>query len=361
MVTKVKTLVQALEYSGNLEQDVSTTTGLTFGYHAGFVSKSGELISVAASTIAVSAGLFGIYWDVDTETVKTSLLSSLPTSELVLLFTGDATSGSITSVVDARNFASRGVGGGGPSQDLETFMTSLSPTHYWKMDETSGTIADSGSGTARTGTAVGTPVYNQAGPIAAVSSIQFDGATEGFSLSGDPWENVGTGQMSAFVFIDTGFIAGTILGSSNASLSAQMICNVLTNGQISSLVRTSGSGTSYAENTDSPPGAAEAEMAFEAWHHVFISQEGNEAGMRTWVDGKEIVESSRTLTGASTIKNWANNVTARTHHGIGYRNATSPAVFWKGRLCQVASWDSIEVPFSDIVKIAQAGGVASEF
>ena len=361
MVTKVKNLVQALEYSGNLEQDVSTTTGLTFGYHSGFVSESGTLTSVSASTVVVPAGLFGIYWDVDTLSIKATLLSSLPTQELVLLFTGDGTSGSITNVVDARNFASRGEGGGGPSQDLETFMISLTPTHYWKMDETSGTIADSGSGTARTGTAVGTPVYDQAGPIAAVSSILFDGVNDAFSLSGDPWENVGTGQMSAFVFIDTGFVAGTILGSSNASVSAQMICNVLTNGQISTLMRKSGSGNSYAENTDSPPGAAEAEMVFEAWHHVFIMQDGHQGGMRTFVDGKEIVESSRTLTGSSTIFDWANDVTARTNHGIAFRNASAPAVFWKGRICQVATWNAISVATSDIVKIAQAGGVASEF
>lgn len=96
-----------------------------------------------------------------------------------------------------------GAGGAAPvPEDAFSFtQTHLTPdgtcstgaTGQWSLDEASGAIVSECAG-AESLSANGTPVYSKTGPTGIGDAIEFDGATEYFSLADDADYDVGTGD-----------------------------------------------------------------------------------------------------------------------------------------------------------------------
>ena len=62
---------------------------------------------------------------------------------------------------------------------LTDAIEALSPTHYWKLDETSGTTAaDSGSGTAVPLTHVNSPFLAVNGPTSSDKGVAYNGSNQ---------------------------------------------------------------------------------------------------------------------------------------------------------------------------------------
>ena len=74
-----------------------------------------------------------------------------------------------------------------PSSMYEMVVATDKPTHWWKLDETSGTTAiDSGYGTRTSGTYVGGPTLNSAGLVAydgSRTSVNFDGNNDAVTFA----------------------------------------------------------------------------------------------------------------------------------------------------------------------------------
>ena len=83
--------------------------------------------------------------------------------------------------------------------DYEDIVSSLSPLHWWKMDEASGNIADSGS-SAVTGTLSGNPTYRADSSFSGFPyMITFNGSSDYFNLS-DNVDIAGTDSFSLLTF-----------------------------------------------------------------------------------------------------------------------------------------------------------------
>ena len=80
-------------------------------------------------------------------------------------------------------------------------ILALSPSSYWKLDEASGTFADSVG--AVTGTAVGTPAYSQVPitPGSSGTSIRFDNADGDRIDFGDVYNFTGASQFTALCWM----------------------------------------------------------------------------------------------------------------------------------------------------------------
>jgi hypothetical protein len=104
MITRVHESVLPLEISGNLENDPATTTGLTWGYKAGSVAKSGVRTAITAGTVALGAGTNYVYVDISgTPTVTVS--QSLPSQRNTIFLYVVGTSGAdIVSIEDVRGW-----------------------------------------------------------------------------------------------------------------------------------------------------------------------------------------------------------------------------------------------------------------
>ena len=110
MVTKVKAMRQALEFSSNFEHNPNTTTGLNFGYFQGsYTDATGKLVQSAASTQAVPdnvVSLFYIDLQPTTPVVKAEIVASITSKKFVPLYSITAVGGAITAVTDLRSFTS---------------------------------------------------------------------------------------------------------------------------------------------------------------------------------------------------------------------------------------------------------------
>lgn len=61
---------------------------------------------------------------------------------------------------------------------IATAIAALTPRVYWKLDDTSGTVAADSSGNAHPGTYTGAFVLNQPGPEAGTKAVLFNGASQ---------------------------------------------------------------------------------------------------------------------------------------------------------------------------------------
>ena len=103
---------------------------------------------------------------------------------------------------------------------LTDAIDNLSPTHYWKLDETTGSTAfDTGSGTARDMTHVGSPFLAVNGPTDEDVGVAYNGVDQltHLVLSGAGAGDIGTSTTGTFVMF---MRDGSNFGASFAVLDA---------------------------------------------------------------------------------------------------------------------------------------------
>lgn len=212
----------------------------------------------------------------------------------------------------------------------------------WRMDESSGSIADSGADEAgRDGTAAGTPTYGQTGPwgasgpdaIAFQASDAADKFTVGdqFDLTGGTWD-IGVW----FYWTGTNPVAYTIVSKFTASPS--------NNGwvlDVSSATgvrfRTFNSGT-----TTTTINSGSGTISTGTWYHVNVSASGGT--VRLHLNG--VTVDSDTL---GTIPNTTADLRVGT---LG--NAAS---WWDGRLCMLSIWNSSALTATEVSDLIYLGRV----
>lgn len=120
--------------------------------------------------------------------------------------TGNVAIGSVTG----------GGGGPPPAANIAEFLDNLNPTHRWKCDEAAGpTLADSGTGTTRDLTQVGTLGYNLEGPDDSTLSIDGNTSSDWARNSVGGMDTAPTGTVLFFVRnIGTGV---TVISNNNTS------------------------------------------------------------------------------------------------------------------------------------------------
>ncbi|MDR6550813.1 LamG-like jellyroll fold domain-containing protein [Paenibacillus qinlingensis] len=177
----------------DLQVNGQTVTGFdpgTYSYNVLLPVGSGVPTVSAASLDASSASPSTIAYD---------LPASLPGTAVVTVTSSDGT----TSNTYTLHFT------------VSSGSGSVSPVGYWKLDETSGTVASDSSGNLLSGTLINGPVWT-AGKIG--NSLDFDGANDEVDL-GTPTELQFTGAMSltAWVYIDSFANDGRIISKENGS------------------------------------------------------------------------------------------------------------------------------------------------
>jgi len=172
------------------------------------------------------------------------------------------------------------------------------PTHYWKMDETSGaTLIDEIA--ANNGTSNGEPMASHLGKPPAVpcsvGSVEFGPLEVGFAN-----ELTGTsGSMEQWVYIPTGFAATQYLIYQKTAFTGLNESGKLLFVAINSSrkVRVSaGAYNSEIGNFDFRTLLTDDALAEETWHHIVITSDGT--NWNIIVDG---VEQSATLSGGGGV------------------------------------------------------------
>jgi hypothetical protein len=353
MVTKITNLRQASPIQSNCERNPDTSSGNTFGYTKGFFSKpNGNLIEVPAGTVIIPEGVFAIWFDLTSETIKAG--TAAPGLDQYVLYDGINSGGIISNFRDFRSWATFGLGGGTPLDTLDTTISNLNPTHWYKMNETVGTTAtDSGSGSLN-GTITGTIDLDQPGPTPSTSAFGFDGTTSEFIDFASALTASSVGTITAFINIDASeTTAGAIYAEANNAASSQSFIFSYfkpTDFALNFNSRENGSANQYSENT-----GGVREITGGGWHNVTISQYDTESGVRLWIDGEEIVGMTRGVTGTTNIDNWSGDIAGLNSFTIGRRDFATPDTPFFGLMSNVAFWDSPLTP-GEIESIATASG-----
>lgn len=160
MVTKIKNLGDAMEFSSNFEQDGDTTTGLNIGLRAGSVIKTdGTLHEFAAGTILCTANSTQfLYVDMAATTPTLNLETTITSGNYVVLYRITTSGTAITNVEDLRSWTSASIGsdllgsGGGatdPATSFETLFRTYSPVLEYRFNQANGTgdLINTGSAT----------------------------------------------------------------------------------------------------------------------------------------------------------------------------------------------------------------------
>lgn len=132
MITRVKTLRQAMALSSNFEHDPSTTTGLQFGHFGGAVHNFGVLQTIAAGTVTVPNGVSIIFLDTfpKTATIEAAADPSAASNRYIPLYQINTSSGSITTITDLRSWTTASLGtelGLEPNPSFDSLVATWSP------------------------------------------------------------------------------------------------------------------------------------------------------------------------------------------------------------------------------------------
>lgn len=109
MVAKLSNTVSSEALHDWFGPDPATTTGLTFGYKAGFVLKAGVLTAITAGTIALTANASNmVYIDKSgTPVVAVALTTALPAQvNAIFLCVVDTDGSSVISATELRGWHS---------------------------------------------------------------------------------------------------------------------------------------------------------------------------------------------------------------------------------------------------------------
>ena len=171
------TITTLLEIAGGTLPYTIVTVGFVGGAPAAGVSLTLTTTDVTDDTVAM------------TTTAATPLG---PLSGTIRARVDDAASRSIQVDVDFDFVATE------LFTNISDFLDSLTITHRWKCDDVSGPVLDSGAGTTRDLTVVGSMNFEQGGPDASTESISKSGTSWLRNTVGG-WDTAASGTVLAFV------------------------------------------------------------------------------------------------------------------------------------------------------------------
>ena len=223
-----------------------------------------------------------------------------------------------------------GVGG---SLDYDGYLGRFGPVAWWKMQEASGNIADSGSN-GDPGSPNGTPDYQQTGPSSAIPyAINFNGTDEWFSIADSPdFENT-----DAFTFLAwikpsaTGRAIWGKLEAPSGYRGIELLVHSGTNTFALQIISVNSSGNAIYVR-----GSTAIAVDGSTWYFVAATYDGSAsaAGVSLYVNGSAETTTAITDGLTTTI---LNNVTAE----IGRSGSASGVAHWSGLLAQQAIFDKM--------------------
>lgn len=298
MVTKIKNLRQATATSRNFEQNPDTTTGSTFGVHAGDVVKEGAIVEIGATTFGpLAAGTYTIYADINEVTpVLKSELGDPTSGRYVPLYLVTSTGSSLTWT-DLRSWTSASVGddtgtGGGTVGNtiFDTAVSNLSPVIDLKFDQAAPTetITNDGSGSTTYDA-----VWQSADQVYIMNQVQGGDANGSYAFAQIDSTNSGAeikDMVSPGIESDT---AGAIMfvfknGDTASSYfdiaepNGDYLRGTYVNSNNNEVFRVQVNGvTGYSFTLDAPA----LNPSDNEWHMVVISQDGTD--FKIYIDGVE--------------------------------------------------------------------------
>ena len=216
-------------------------------------------------------------------------------------------------------------------------LADLGPLAWWKMQEASGTIRNSGSLTGVDGTPRDTPDYRRSGPSSAIPyGIQLSGNGEDFSVPDVSGLRL-TGSYTLLAWIKTDTVAG---GNGSIVTKEGNYTGYWLYRQGSRLY------TGFKDGTTGPYKAhfSNAVLSVGQWVFVASTWDGNTS--RLYLNGAEV--STKALSGS--VASDTNPLTiGSTGLGVGH-----PGAYFDGTLAQVAVFDKV-LTAQDLAALYTAG------
>lgn len=231
---------------------------------------------------------------------------------------------------------------------LTDAIDALSPTHYWKLDEASGTeAADSGSGTAITMTHVGSPFLAVNGPTNADVGVAYNGTsqlTRGVIAGADDLGGSNTGTLLFFYRADASAQMVTLARSTALDPTWQFQPNGSGFAGSTAVLSTNGSGSPQSIETATVNAAA-----FNEWHMIAFVHTGTV--MTGWSDGGFIAAANFTLSGSGGPDGSAwldfSSLSAINRLAFGALDRSS-IIFGECRISNVAYFDGVALTESQL-------------
>lgn len=211
-----------------------------------------------------------------------------------------------------------------PSGGYDNQLAGLGPLAWWKMQEASGTIRNSGSLTGVDGTPRGTPDYRQSGPSSAIPyGIQLSGSGEDFSVPDVSGLRL-TGSYTLLAWIKPYMVA-----AGNGSI-------VTKEGNYTGywLYREGRRlYTGFKDGTTGPYKSHYSSAVLSAGQWAFVASTWDGATSRLYLNGAEV--SAKTLSGS------LGSATKPLTIGSTGSGVDNPGAYFDGTLAQVAVFDKV--------------------
>jgi PKD repeat protein len=316
----------------------------TYHHVAGAFSASGLSLFVDGRRVAVNRGTstakaYQGYWRIGQDT--TSGWSPAPSSSAFIGTIDDVAvySSTLTPKQISKHYVDSGrTLSTSPITDAYGLaVTAQSPDLYWRLDETSGTIAADSSGNGRDGVYAGTFTLNQPSNVSGSTgaSVKMNGSSG----------NVGSvdSQTAPTTFTESGWFTttgnnntqGQIIGFGSAATG-----NSSTRDRVIGLV--SGGTVTFTVNNGGVPTTISSPTKYNngAWHQAVATQDAS--GMKLYVDGTLVASNSVTTADSYT----------------GYWRGGGDTRFLNGKLDEVAVWSSKALTANQIRAIYTASPAA---
>lgn len=365
MVTKVSDTVVDTQCERQYKYLPGESSGLDFVVQGGQFPEKEVLVIDAKTTFVLTDDATNyIVIDLDVNPGVTKAVTVLPSLGF-LLFTVVTVSGEVTSVKDWRW---RSVKNRITGQSFNQFEATLDSEHYWRLDEASGTFADSGTGTAitMTETSVGIGRLMPGAVRGFPESPAGQRTADGGYIQGNSLNRHTEGTLGAWVKMSS--TEGDFSGASGvgAIIGQRWQGN---DGLFWSLyVNSDGSVECrcvFGANSNESVTAAGAVVNAE-WNFITATQPDDGTGIHIHINGVD-TSVTATATGSFDLDSWYNDVDdlASTGNALQIFNKGGPTGNWPGN-----NHITIQFPFiktgsaystSQILELFEAGNTDIEF
>ncbi len=340
-------------YTGNfpigLNFQPTTISGLNISHTGGVVAGVGDIVETAAGSLAIpDNSIWSAYVDTTDGILKAVATASLPTANLQIVWDGVSSSGSVLTLRDVRSWTSTANTVAPSEKSFETQINALAPDHWWKMNDSSTPLADSGTATARTGAEISTPLhYNMPAYTSETRTVHFDGTTDGFDLSDTIAPTATTGTI-LFLFKSITSSERCIfhLGDNTVGPTSEFSINLTgSGGFVIDIVKDGSNNSSWTGGSGFNDGL---------WHLGILRQTG--AAVILHVDNNQVAI-SRADAGDAEDSDWISYITQVAAGGsIGCRrlDTTNHDLFWDQFISNVAVWDNVILTTQDVTRLHSA-------